>query len=533
MILSTLLERTIISVKDYPVSVNATLVQGNSVDIHNIQYDSRRVTNNDLFCVLSGIHSHGKFYIDEAIKKGASAILIEESVFAIIAKQLPSVIGVLVVPDNTIRREMSLLAKTFFLCDMTIPVIIGITGTDGKTTSIHFVHKLATALGIKTGYWSTIEYHDGETVHENIYRQSTPESPDIFRCLNIMAKKACELVVFESTSHGLSHKTLRMIDISFDYAGLTNIGSEHLDFHGSIEQYVQDKGNLFLQLHAQKKQAVGFVRYEEIYKQECFEKARSVGAKIATYSITNSNAEYYVDITEESLSYSKGILHYCDIDKHKNTSLHYSFNIDLNCFGKFNMENAVLAVALLHNYYCKYHSEESKNILERICNAVSLLRTPPGRMQIVSHTKNFSVIIDYAHTPQSFLSLFPIISHQTKGRLIVVFGSAGERDIEKRYEQGSIADIYADIIVLTDEDPRGEASMDILEQISAGCVNHKHNSNLFLISDREQAIAFAVSLAKEEDSILLLGKGHEKNIEYAHQKKIVWDEYVIVKKYLS
>ncbi len=538
MFLSELLERANgIAQKSYETIVfNATLVQGASVEIHNIQYDSRRVEKGDLFCVLSGIHSHGKLYIDSAIQQGAAAILVEESVFVTIRQQIPLSVGVVVVSDTTVRRVMSLLAKAFFLCDSMIPVMIGITGTDGKTTSVHFVHQLATALGIKAGYWSTIEYHDGKKVHENRYRQSTPESPDIFRCVAMMAKQGCELVVLESTSHGLSHKTLRMIDVSFNFAGLTNIGSEHLDFHGSIEQYVKDKSNLFSQLHAQKEQAVGFVRYEETYKQKCIDRANSVKAKVATYSIVDNNAEYYVDITKESLSYLKGIVWYrsaAHSEHNGHTEVSYSSEICLHCFGRFNMENALLAIALLHAYCCAYCNEESEHAFYRVCHSVSLLQAPAGRMQTIAHTKPFSVIIDYAHTPQSFMSLFPIVAQKTEGRLIVVFGSAGERDVQKRKEQGSIADKYADIIVLTDEDPRGETPMDILQQIAESCVHHEYNSTLFLIPDREKAIAFALSLAEEGDSVLLLGKGHEKSIEYSMQKKIAWDEATIVKKYLS
>lgn len=498
-----------------------TIVQGHSVTIHDIHYDSRRVVKGSLFCVLSGLRSHGKNYIDSALNSGATAILMEKDVYRTLNKTFPETIALLLC--SNVKREMSLLSKHFFTPVKNNPSIVGITGTDGKSSTVSFLYQLASKLDIKAGYWSTVDSYDGSVTHENHYRQTTPEAPDLFRFIYATSENDCELTILEASSHGLSYLTGRMIDVEFDYAGLTNIGKEHLDFHGTEKQYAEEKSKLFAQLRRSnpvtKVKPVGLLRYEEAYQKLFASKAKPFS--VLSYSIYCKAAEYYLEMKEQTLHYTRATL-YC-------RSPNEAVELTLPCFANYNIENALLAISILHCYVL--NTQKQKELAD-ICAAASELQMPEGRLQMLKHSRPFTVIVDYAHTPQSFAKLLPLIKQHTKGKLIVVFGSAGERDKEKRPIQGSIADIYCDVIILTDEDPRNEDPKMILKDIALGCVNHNIDQDLYLISNREAAIAHAISLAKKDDTVLCLGKGHEKTIEYS-SGTIAWNETEVIYAYLQ
>ncbi len=469
--------------------------------ITGIEYDSRRVKPGNLFFALEGIHTNGHEYIDGAIEKGADVIIHSKPLKA----YRKDVVYLLV--ENT-RRSLSPAAGNFYDNPSEKLVIVGVTGTDGKSTTVSLIHQLLELSGEKAGFLSTVEYKSGMEILKNPYRQSTPEAPEINKILNEMYLSGKKYGVIEATSHGLSRITNRLGDIIFDAGVFTNVTREHLEFHGTIDRYRSDKVNLFRSLdNSFKKENLNCSRFGVINKDDpwadLFEKA--TGREVFSYSMKSKSADLFALVKSLDICGSEFTL----IDKSG------KYNTKLNIPGAFNIENtmaAILVVSILLN-----------KKLKELAELLPELRPIRGRMNHVKMGQAFSVIVDYAHTPGAFSKLFPIIKKQTKGKLISVFGSGGERDIGKRPIQGRIAANFCNTIILTDEDPRGEDPRAILEDIAAGCSCKEEGENLFLIPDRVEAIRKAFSLAGKEDTVILLGKGHESSIIYSNAC-IPWDE---------
>jgi UDP-N-acetylmuramoyl-L-alanyl-D-glutamate--2,6-diaminopimelate ligase len=275
----------------------------------------------------------------------------------------------------------------------------------------------------------------------------------------------------------------------------TNISHEHLEFHGSFEQYRSDKANLF---RALPEQGFGVVNLNDPSYNYLADES---GAPVLTFGLENPQADLWADAAQSELDGSRFTLH------HDSGEL----KTQLNLPGSYNIEN-LLAAALTVMQLTSFG-------LQDLAEAIPKLQGVPGRMEPIDRGQPFRVIVDYAHTPQSFAKLLPLIRKYTEGCLIAVFGSAGERDFAKRPLQGELAARFSDIVILTDEDPRDEEPTAILEQIAAGCRREKPGlrtgDQLILIPDRREAITRALTLADRGDTVLLLGKGHERSIIYA------------------
>ncbi len=499
----------------------------------DIFYDSRRVHTakksthavanelGPLFFALPGIHSDGILFIDDALKKGAIGFVCEstyEDIQHHIERET-SHIGCVLVPQGSIRKIMAEVSARFFdypACELTL---CGITGTDGKSTCVEFIHQLLTTCNIRAGLWSTVYCFDGSSYVDNDFRQSTPEAPDLHRAMRRMRNKNCTHAVLEITSHALSDKTLRTHGIQFDVAALTNIKNEHLDFHNTVQQYAQDKSKLFAHI---KPKGIGLIRLHERYAELCVSQAYKASAKIATYCVCSDDEEetqaikdlatihagYVLKNVKTTLNATQADLFYNDV---------FVSQVCIPCIGLYNADNALLALSTVHILRLAP--------LNKLASYTSKLRPPQGRMHTMYH-KGITGIVDYAHTPGSFQKILPMLRSIVNGKLIIVFGSAGERDVQKRAEQGAIANIYADIIVLSDEDPRGEDSLSILQDIAAG-TTRSIGASLLLIPDRKQAIHRACAMAGKDDCVLCLGKGHEKTIVYADYS-LDWDEISIL-----
>ncbi|HDQ15018.1 MAG TPA: UDP-N-acetylmuramyl-tripeptide synthetase, partial [Sediminispirochaeta sp.] len=340
-------------------------------------------------------------------------------------------------------------------------------------------------------------------VRKNHLRQSTPEAPEIHRLLRMMRDKGCSHAVVEATSHGLSPVNNRLGDVKFDVGVLTNISHEHLDFHKTLDRYIEDKSQLFRALSGDKAGAV-LNRDERYYHRF----ASASNCPILSYSSTGAEADLRaVEVEEGPASQSFTIVH-----RAINGG---AVRAELPQPGRFNIDNCLAALGAV--------SRLPGEDINRYIPAIAALKPIKGRMVPVEEGQEFQVVVDYAHTPGSFEKLFPPLREQVKGRLIAVFSSAGERDIEKREILGEIASRYCDLIVLADEDPRGERPMDVLEAVAAGCRGMERGRELFLIEDRSEAIHAAFEMARSGDMVLLLGKGHEGSIIYA-DGPIPWDE---------
>lgn len=461
--------------------------------VTGLAYDSRNVKPGFIFFALKGIHTDGHEYIEKAIRNGALVIFHSDDL-----PEFNPEVSYVKVKDT--RYEMSPVSSAFYDHPSVKMKIIGVTGTNGKSTTVSMIYQLLSMAGFKTGFISTVQFDTGMGPVKNHYRQSTPEATEIHKILFEMVARGCTHAVVEATSHGLSAVNNRLGDVRFDEAVFTNISHEHLEFHKTLDRYVDDKANLFRLLEPGS--GIGIVNMDDPYAAY-FDEAATIDT--FSYSIENKNA----DMKAYNLTGS---------GKEADFSVSYNHNeykVHINLPKIFNVENslaALLSVVKLTDID-----------IETFLTFMDKLDSTEGRMITVDMGQDFTVIVDYAHSPGSFELLFPALREMTEGRLIPVFGSAGERDVDKRSRQGNIAAEYSDIVILADEDPRGEDPMSIIKDIASGCPDRVHGKDIFFIADRREAIKFAFHTAEKEDLVVLLGKGHESSIIYK-EDSIPWNE---------
>lgn len=405
--------------------------------------------------------------------------------------------------------------------------VIGVTGTNGKTTTCFLIHRMLHEAGYKVGLMTTVAYGAGMDIKQNLDHVTTPGPGAILRKVKALRAQGIEWLVIEVTSHALAQH--RVWAMPFQIAVMTNITHEHLDYHGTFERYLAAKRKLFVQTNRNRGGLrVGIVNADD-------RNASTFTSAIKnpiTYGIDGGHLRAQnVKLSPEGVSY----------EVHTEGE---RYNINCNLPGGFNVHNSLAAVGVGRSLGL------SKKQIEQ---GIAALEGVEGRMTKIDEGQNFSVIIDYAHTPDSFEKLFKDIKPVVKGRLLVLFGSAGRRDEAKRAVQGTLAGKYADEVVITEEDDRDMDGQQIMEQIAKGAekAGKKQDKNLFLMHDRDKAIAFIFSRAKKDDTVMLLGKGHEKDIlrggpkaaELRHiqqddtnpdrVKKIAWDEIAEARKALK
>ncbi len=455
--------------------------------IEGLAYDSRSVRPGYLFFALPGLHADGHRFIDAAIAAGARAVVHSSP----IPDPRPGVAYVRV-PDP--RFAMSPIAATYYGRPSCALGIIGVTGTEGKSTTVYLAYQLLNLAGKKAGFFSTVMSDRGAGEENNPEHQTTPEATAVQRMLSEMRDAGLAYAVVEASSHGLSRRTNRLGDVDFDVGVMTNVTSEHLEFHGTWEQYRDDKANLFRGLSPG---GLGIVNADDpsadFFRAAAAVPVRSFSASrreadLSARSIAVDGAGESFEIVEAGRDGLPGRLH----------------RVRANLPGAFNVGN-VLAALLAVSHIASIDIAD-------LVPLVPSLKSVRGRMTAIDRGQPFEVVVDYAHTPSSFEAILPPLRGRVKGRLISVFGSGGERDTEKRPRQGRIAADSCDIVILADEDPRGEDPMELLEEIAAGCPELRRGERLFLIPDRPTAIRRAFSLARPGDLVALLGKGHENSI---------------------
>ena len=516
-----------------------------NIPISNLVFDSREVTKDSLFFALPGIHANGNNYIPQAIEKGANAIVFQDELDhelqlkiakAITKRQIEATVyegnvnyfPVLIKVKDS-RFAMAPISDYFYDSPSKKLVIIGVTGTEGKSSTVSFIWQLLRLCGKKAGFISTVEYSFGDEAIANPQHQTTPEAPIIQHHLNKMLENGCQYAVIESSSHGLSPKTNRLGNVLFDCGVFMNVTLEHLEFHKTFEQYKKDKANLFrlLDCHDHIKEIAGekltIPSFGVVNLEDPSAKYFIDSTKKEVYGFTTqgkagkaaTNKEVDLPEIPENTNYFEG-LNICaekegisfDVNIHEDTDKNKTLQLTANLPGAFNAYNimaSIIAVSKLTNL--SYQEVASK---------VKDVAPIKGRMTVIEQNQPFEVIIDYAHTPSSFETIFPPIRKRCKGKMIALFGSGGERDLTKRPLQGKIAASYCDTVILTDEDPRGEDSVELLKMIAVGSQEQgkKLDEDLFIIPDRKKAIRYAFSIAKKDDIILLLGKSHENSIIY-------------------
>ena len=472
--------------------------------VTGLAYHSGRVEKGYLFFALKGLRSDGHSHVEAAADRGAAAIVHSR----VLPRYRPDLVYVLV---SDARAAMSLAASRFYGAPSKDLTVIGVTGTDGKSTTVWLINQLLEKLDKRCGFISTATIKTAKETQKNPLRQSTPEAPEVHRLLQAIRDGGNEYAVVEATSHGLSDNTKRLHNVLFDVAVLTNVTREHLEFHGSLEQYRSDKANLFRSLGNGNQNCFGVVNGDDAHHAMF---AAATAFPVFTYSTRDPGADLFARAIAPCTRGTRFELVLGDEIEPGELPLPGLFNLS-------NLMAATLTVAkLLSLPLC------------RINPLFPGLTNVKGRMQDLEMDQPFKVIVDFAHTPGAFEALFSTMRPRVARKLIAIFGSAGERDSSKRPIQGGIASRYADVIILTDEDPRAEDRQKILEDIAAGCGNKKRNIDLFLVPDREKAIRFGISMAGEGDAVLCLGKGHEESIIYSNGS-IKWNETEVVAEILK
>ncbi len=477
------------------------------VEIRAVTADSREVASGSLFVAIAGSRSDGHVFIPAALRAGAAAILVERELPDLAAPQL--VVGA--------SRPALAEAAAWWFGDPSREIgVIGITGTDGKTTTSLLAAAALAEAGVPAGLVGTIATQIGGIRESNALHGTTPEAPWLQRALRAMVANGDRAAIIETTSHGLAMDRVGAID--YDIAILTNLTHEHLELHGSFEAYRDAKLSLFERLaigpaHPAKVGA-GWPRTAILNADDpsapAFVAATSAaGARILTYGAHSSADVRLIGIDEAA----DGLAVDHEVEGRRR-------RLHLRLRGKFNAHNALAVVAL--GQAMALDAASVRAGLEAVSGV-------PGRMEVIDRGQPFTVIVDYAHSPASLALVLDELGPEAAARggtLIAVFGSAGERDRDKRPMMGRIAAERCRIVIVTDEDPRGEDRDAILDDIAAGALAAGAQPAAFLqIPDRTAAIRMACSEARAGDIVILAGKGHESTIEYADHA-LPWDERV-------
>ena len=467
--------------------------------VGGIAYDSRDVKPGFLFVAMDGLHTDGHSFIPDAVSRGATAL--------VHARQLAETpAGVTRIRLDNPRAALSPLAAAFYGHPSRSIRVIGVTGTDGKSSTVWFITQLLGFLGRKVGFLSTVSFQTSDTIVKNPFRQSTPEATEIHGMLREMVDLGKEFAVVEATSHGLSARMNRLADVHFDAGVMTNVTHEHLEFHGSLEQYRSDKANLFRALSSASDKIVECPRFGVVNADDPSASYFQEAARVPVFSYgLREPADLGARSLRADLSGTTFVMTHDGREAEARVAIP----------GPFWVENSLAACLTV----ARLLEVDPLSLVPHLPN----LQGVKGRMDYVQVGQPFAVIVDYAHTPGAFQKLLPWVRAHTSGKTIVVFGSAGERDAAKRPLQGRTASENCDTLVITDEDPRGEDRMAIIEQIAQGCVNKTRGRDMFLVPDRREAIRLALTRAVPGDTVMLLGKGHEGSI-IGPDGAAAWDE---------
>lgn len=476
------------------------LIGDGRVQIRGITYDSRTVCPGDLFVALVGSDFDGHDFIPEAVARGAAALLVERIV--------PEPVPQIVVANS--RAALSGIASEFYRHPSTQIGLIGITGTDGKTTTSYITDHILRATGLRTGLIGTIAIRIGDSEDLHASRQTTPESNDVHKYLRQMVDLDVDWAVLEATSHGLAMH--RLDHVEFAIGAVTNITHEHLDYHGTIAAYRLAKGRLLQRVAANRGAVV--LNADDVGAMAVAPLAE--GASVVRYSTMDPGADIRATDIEAT---GRGTSFWLEADRWN------PLRVQLPLIGGFNVANALCASGIALAAGVR---------LPDIGAALQSTPAVPGRLARIDGGQPFNLVVDYAHTPDSLSKVLTLLRGLNPGgRLIAVFGSAGERDVAKRPLQGEVSARLADITIVTTEDPRNEDPEAINAQIAAGAerAGAKRGINLFDDVDRRNAVRHAIALAQPGDCILLAGKGHEQSIIWGGQK-LPWDEATVARELL-
>lgn len=466
-------------------NLNYTILKGtDNIEVGKIEYDSREIKSGDVFFCIEGYNTDGHKFIESAVKNGATAIVCQKR-----PENLPDCSVIMV--DDT-REALAISSASFYGHPADKMKLIGITGTNGKTTSTYIIKSILEQAGYKVGLIGTIANYIGDKRVPS--HRTTPESLELHRLFRQMVDEGIEYCVMEVSSHSLYLK--RVFGITFKEAIFTNLTQDHLDFHKTFENYYNAKLILF------NNSQNSIINMDDTYGKRIYEDVKN--NKI-TFSM-NSDSMLKAENIE---LHSRGV----EFDIVSNNDReHISFNLP----GKYNIMNAIgCAAACLNDGIA----------LSVIKRGLESMLCVPGRCEIVTKNYNlgFEIIVDYAHTPDGLENILKTAREFTKGRLISVFGCGGDRDRTKRPIMGRIGSELSDFAVITSDNPRSEEPHKIIEEIVTGV----YKDNYLVIENRREAIKKAMEIAKKNDVIVIAGKGHE-DYQILRDKTIHFDEREII-----
>ncbi|MBI9045728.1 MAG: UDP-N-acetylmuramoyl-L-alanyl-D-glutamate--2,6-diaminopimelate ligase [Anaerolineaceae bacterium] len=477
------------------------------IPVTGIVFDSREVKPGNIFVAFKGERFDGHEYIKKAIDRGAGAI-----------------VGIKKIEDITIpyiqvkdsRFAMAHLAAAFYDYPGRKMMVIGVTGTEGKTTTSSIIYEILLAARLRAGIISTVSAVFGDESLDTGLHVTTPEAIDVQRYLSRMLVSGISHVVLETTSHGLDQH--RVTGCEFDVGVVTNITHDHLDYHGTYEEYQKAKGKLFEHLGETQDKESGNPRLSILNKDDqSFQYLKTISSgKIITYGLVKGN----VDLWAENIELKPSGLFFDAVSK--------EFRLPISCklIGDYNLYNCLAAIGA---------TRYGANIeLEDIQAGIASLKGVSGRMEQINLGQKFMAIVDFAHSPNALVRSLESIRKITSGRIITVFGSAGLRDHEKRGLMAEVSLRLADLTILTAEDPRTESLSMILEQMSEGANREggKEGVNYWRVPDRGDALRFAVKQANPGDVVVTLGKGHEQSMCFG-EIEYPWDDRTALRAALS
>lgn len=473
------------------------LNKGAEFEIEGIEFDSRNIKNNYVFVAMTGSLVDGHNYIDTAIEKGAKMIIVEK-------KDIKLEEDITYVYVENIRKNLGIIASNYYNWPQNKIKIIGVTGTNGKTTSTYILENiLENTSRIGTTGHRILDINKETT-------NTTPESIDLIKLLDESVKKGVEYFIMEVSSHALEIGRVEMLQ--FDSAIYTNLTQDHLDFHETMENYFQAKNKIFSKLRDDSSSAI--VNADDFYGIRILQENKSRKNNFMSYSITDKASDIYGEVLEYNNFGMKIKIVY--------ENKEYTFNSKL--VGNYNLSNILSCVGVLVKL-----GIEMNDIIEKIQKIESV----PGRFQLIENDKRIRVVVDFAHTEDGLINVLQTLKEMTKNKVITIFGAGGDRDKAKRKKMGIAATKYSDYIIITSDNPRNENPIDIINEIESGLKEVNFPKEKYeTIVDREQAIARGIELSRENDSLLIAGKGHEK-YQIIGNEKLHFDDCEIANKYIK
>jgi UDP-N-acetylmuramoyl-L-alanyl-D-glutamate--2,6-diaminopimelate ligase len=484
--------------KDLLKDLETKAVSGlDNLDITNIAYDSRKVGPGGLFVCVSGLHSDGHRFVREAVSAGAVAVVVDRDVRVEGAARIQ-------VPNS--RKALALLACSFYGNPSRKLKIAGITGTNGKTTVSYLVQSICSQAGLRAGVIGTIGYDVGDAKLKGSH--TTPEAPEFQELLSRMLAQGITHAAVEVSSHALALR--RSYGTEFDVVVFTNLTRDHLDFHGTLEEYKKTKLRLFAGAErgaTEKGQPVAVLNLDDPFFNVL---AKAAGDKIIGYSIRKD-----ADLKAKDVELFSGGSVFSTLWKGQ------ELKVRLSLPGVFNVLNALAAFGVGASF----------GIEERqIVRGLEAVKGVRGRLELIEKGQAFSVFIDYAHTPDALSNVLNTVREITERNLICVFGCGGDRDRGKRSEMGRVSGTLADCTFITSDNPRSEEPLSIIAEIEKGILETKGRYEI--VPDRREAIGLAIARAREGDSVVIAGKGHE-DYQILGNKIIHFDDREVAEEFLE